>query len=417
MKYWKKYKEYLPFCVLLFLCLWRYDTDYWHSKWSVTLAAASLVIAYYVGRNLRSIFAGVWTAWTLLMGLWVFSWRDNYYAKFEVPMICTFDLEQRLPTTFFDTKTPTLRVFESVSAYSTVSFLMLGTALILMNRTIREKIETALGHLCLISSCLVLYHAAKGAMHSMSTGGFFDQGSMEGCFIAITYPFLNFKPSVEENPKKWKAVYVLASTFLPIIAILVLSSLGGASQPFGVFTLMWITVFFLRANVSFSKKVWWVCLFAFFAVSLGLFLNHSLFDSSARIVTYKMALRWIKKAWGPVTYFMGEGTGTWQMWGPLLQRQDRVNPGSYFHFMHSDILQTFFEQGIVAFTAMIGVGVQAFLRAKNSKDWWLAVSLVTYAGTMIFNFPFHLPIHAFLGLFILVSCLKSDLLWTGTNER
>lgn len=390
-KDWSKVSAYI---LVFAACAWRYDGDYWWSKWAFLLAVLSCFIGYRVGKYLYSIPAGLLTAWSLLMGLWVYAWRDNYYKEFLVPIRCTFDLVNENPK-LFQTISPRISNFEANSEYAAVAFLMMLLFILFLKPKHASALLKAFGWACIGSSVLVIIHFLRGKTEGMSTGGFFDQGGMEGCFIAITYPLFWFIKSINRFTKLLR--------LLPPIAILILAIPASASIPLAVFVGTFIFAFFRVSPLKLWKKVSIATAGVVVTAILGVLVNDRFFNSSSRFRVYELAINMLKEK----THYQifGLGTGSWSVWGPLLQDFHNVAKGEWFTWIHSDFLQVLFENGLIGLILLLWVGIQALTRVTKSDHWWIGASLFAYGLSMIFNYPFHLAVHSFLGLFLLVISL------------
>lgn len=387
----------IAFGLVFLCCAWRYQGDYWWSKWAVVLAICSCFIGFKVGKLFQSIPAGLLTAWSLLMGLWVYAWRDNYYQEFLVPVRCTFDLVTENPK-LFQTISPRISNFEANAEYAAVAFLMMLFCLVFLNAKYAAAFLKAFGWAGIGSSTLVIIHFLRGKTEGMSTGGFFDQGGMEGCFIAITYPLFWF--SRKDNR------FTKSLLFLPPIAILILAIPASASVPLAVFVGVFIFAFFRLSPLELWKKISIATAGVVVTAILGVLVNDRFFNSSSRFRVYELAINMLKEK----THYQifGLGTGSWSVWGPLLQDFHNVAKGEWFTWIHSDFLQVLFENGVIGLTLLLWVGIQALTRVTKSKNWWIGASLFAYGLSMVFNYPFHLAVHSFLGLFLLVISLRHE---------
>lgn len=388
----------LPFFVLFFVCCWRWGQDYWWSKWSVGLAVCAIIIGIRFSKILKCKFFGAAVAWIILSGLFTFSWRDNMYQRFFSP--------------------DDLNAIYYTSAYGLCCALILFLSCSSLTAKIAGQIVDAFSCLCVISSTLIIVQFLRGKTDSFHTGGFFDQGSMEGIFIAITYPLFAFRPTVNLNDwrpsafGRWFGLYGILS---PLFAVLILCGPARASQPIGVMFVVFC-VWIFREPYKFhwgGKEIFipvqYKSLMILFLISVTgavcLKINPEFLSDSDRFPTYKMNIKFLLDR--PIANIVGTGTGTYEKIGPSLQKAMNIMPGpEKFLWAHSDWLQIWFENGLIGLFLVIGTGCVAFLRAIKSKDrWWAGVSLAGYGAGMVFNFPCHLAVHAFLGIFLLVLCL------------
>lgn len=403
----KSRAQWLAFLLVLIPCFWRYEGDVWHSKWTVTLVLISLFIGWAVSQSVNSYPAGLATAYTLLSGLWVFSWRDNYYTMFEIPVRCTFDLITKDPQDLFKTTACNLYQFEANSAYATFAFLAFLFFSLTASKSFLHKIGRSFAWSGFLSSILVLFHFFSHKMHSLSTGGFFNQGSMEGVFIAVTYPLLMAE---ELHPKSPVKLLSNLTSLIPIFACVVLCWKAEASQPLVLIAI----ALGLEASRNYDghkiklSQFQQLIVVMFIVAGLGFIgrmVNPHFLDNNNRFPIYKMAYNFWRQKWDFMVF--GLGNGSWSVWGPLLQKTEKVLVGDNFSFMHSDILQTIFEQGFIGLSLLLATGCHALLRAFSSpRKRAYAFSLIIYGASMVFQFPFHLPVHSFLGIFLLAFSLR-----------
>lgn len=386
MIFWKFLKKHNVLLLLLFLGCWRYGSDFWVTKWAVLSFGVAFFIGFWVRKGLKSTPAGLWTTWTLWSGIWVFTWPDSFY-QFLKPHV--------------------RENIEFATCSSTFTFVLLLLLLAGLNSKTTNKLLKAFGNLNWISASLVLLHFLRGKMTPFSTGGFFDQGSMEGCFIAITYPLSVCPPCMTlEGNSKWKWFVTFYQVLTPLIAIFLLIAKAGASQPIGVIAGIYIVHLFMRKEFSWFQKGVFAFLGLSFAAYVGTLLEPKFFFASDRIGLYKIALRFLNREWQFLLH--GMGNGSYLIWGPLLQTDANylVGNGNWMVWLHSDFLQTLFEQGIIGLILCLWTGIQAFFRKWKTEESYLALSLLGFGLTMIFNMPFHYSMHAFLGLFLLMICLR-----------
>lgn len=401
----EKTKAYvLAFSLVFIPCIWRYEGDVWHSKWAVMLACAVLLLGFILKTSLNSYPAALLFTWTLLSSLWVFAWRDNFYVQFETPVRCTFDLFSPSPE-LFKTTACTLYQFEANSSYAAFSFLLFAFLLSVTSVKFLRKVACAFAWAGFASSCLVLFRFLQGGMTSLDTGGFFNQGSMEGLFIAVTYPLL----SEEEipYPKKYKIFQSIIVMVLPVLACVVLCWKGEASQPLVLMAIAFHLILFrnIKFNVTLVQKITMVLIGLSIVGIVGKFINPRFLDNNNRFPIYKMAYTFWKQ---DISFWIfGTGNGSWSVWGPLLQKTTHILEGSTFSWMHSDFGQLIFEQGFLGFILLIATGCHAIVRAYRTPAMKrVAFSILVYGAGMVFQFPFHLPVHAFLGIFLLAFSLR-----------
>jgi len=139
----------IPFLVIA-ACLWQYKGDHWHSAWAFVLALCALFSGVRLAQSTKSIFVGAWFSYTLIMGIWVFAWRDNYYQSLAIPMSCSYDTTSF--TNIFTLYSPKLCNAEMASAYAVVSFMIMAYAVTVLQHKHKNSILKGFYWACLLNS-------------------------------------------------------------------------------------------------------------------------------------------------------------------------------------------------------------------------------------------------------------------------
>lgn len=213
--------------------------------------------------------------------------------------------------------------------------------------------------------------------------------SMNGCLIALLLPI-----AVRTIPfrKRW---HVPAVYLITVIAILALD----ASIPVGVLAV----VFFSEALCRSWKKYYKFLPIGGVPFIIGYALNPSqFFSSTGRSEFWREILSWW---WESEQIFTGLGTGTIE----LVLRQKQVTEAIKYRtviWAHNDYLQVLADNGILGLGSLLLV---VFFTTKRSMDRpWLFASVMGYAAMAFFNFPAHVPLHAFVGCCLLVLTWMGD---------
>lgn len=326
--------------------LFHYGADYWWSKWAVMLAALAVVAGARIART-WTLSAGAAFTWTTLSGIWISAWRDTYVATLD-----------KLQATSFD----------AVTAASLAAFLLVAWAAAGLARDEFPAIRRAWAIACLAASVQVLGQAVVWRQTGSSTvGGFFDQDSMTGCFIAATLPF------VLELPR-WREL-----ALIPVAAVIA-TGVAGASNPIGVAVVAGLAVFATRGRL--------VAAVAGAAVGLAAFafVNPTLFSSSGRFELYRSVGSWFARQ--ELRYWLhGLGNGTFFMFGPSLHPHR-------FLWLHSDWAQAAFELGVVGLALYLWLAWDCVRGARGDRH--LLASLLGVAAAGVFQYPVHLSLFAVL---------------------
>lgn len=125
---------------------------------------------------------------------------------------------------------------------------------------------------------------------------------------------------------------------------------------------------------------------------------------NGRIKLWRDMMSWW---WERCNHLFGAGLGTFELFGPSVQRTKHTLDQKYFIWMHSDWLQIVFEIGFIGLIVSVWTYSAAL---KHSLDRGpMFPSLVGFGIMMCGNYPLHLPVHAFVGaLLISMAFSKND---------
>lgn len=350
--------------------LFQYKGDYWHSKWALLLAAAVLELAIRIGRK-TSWPAAAAFAYTVLSGLYVFAWRDNYVMGFDKLTGAAMD---------------------GVTALTCVSFLLLTWVASSWDEKDFKYVRAALGIVCLVDAVVVLAQVAEHPL-KFHVGGLLDQDSMNGCLLAVTYPFAIELIGFESPLQKGLAA-------LPPAAILASSFIGFARVSMGVFLIVVGCFWLCRASWRYMAVV---AIGTAILAGLLFGMTPGLFDSNGRFGLYELVFTWLGQQ--PMGYrVFGFGNGSYFIFGPGIQRLYHFGDwnGSWNLWLHSDWLQVTFEQGAVGLGLYSWLAWDCFWRVLRAGDTFLMAALFGFVATAVFEFPVHVALCAFLGVSIVV---------------
>lgn len=242
------------------------------------------------------------------------------------------------------------------AAYSALCLALLYLFFMPLTRRNRPAVELSLAVISLISiGWLPIWK-----------GGLIGNPSMNGCLIAITLPFVNLP-----------VVYPVGLVGLVYI---------GQSIPLGVAAVMF-AAYLIASGTRLRARHFVVAM----AVGLASYAYQypMLFHSNERFASWEKVLAFW---WSTNQHWFGLGTGS----GPVVFRQAE---GALSLFAHNDYLQMLFENGIVGLVSAVILLVGALVRSFNRP--LLFASVCGYAATAFFNYPAHLPVHAFVGAALL----------------
>jgi len=377
---------------------WGDGAHYWDAVWGMKWFCALLLLGSVVGREIWArthIALGLFVGYMLASAAWVFAFQFSYQSPAELELY-----KLRLG-----------------AAYTYAAILAIASVPLYFRRRDVKLTQFALEALCLVSAAVIVYQALAG-VPAQYRGGLYGNPSMSGCLVAFLYPFAAFRPRKRES-YDWDYdssdipmwAYDAIRILLPPAAVL----LTGTSQPLGV-----LAVGVLARHVWRRKLSWRWATAGIAASAIVIFTipaitskhGRSPFDDSGRFEVYRLVM---KPWWDHGRRWLGQGTGTAQWIVPHIQavdEQSRHKPGEPFqvaeyHWLHSDWLQILFENGIVGATLAL-LSLAATLRAAWRRSAHVFGSTCAYAAAMVFNFPWHLPVHAICGALIIACAFGSD---------
>lgn len=383
-----KYKDNIFLLIsLLFVSFFCYkfnrEWDFWSSKWAALLIVGAAYFAYEVYKR-TDIFLATFSFYSLFNSIILFRWLENKYSGLK-------NLD-RIVISYY--------VLIGLVSFLIISFIALN---------IKKKhfrfLEKTFGMLCLINATYVLIQWGLGNGY-LWRGGFFANGSINGCFIAFTYPFLlkyTLPKFVEKSPSADNLPYHLCNLFMgffmycvaaPVLAVLC----SKTSVPVGAMALAIFGVFIPVNKLTNWKLLLTVALFIAAFIFVAWFIDPSnLFYSSGRFKLYEAVLtEW----WNKYDIWFGTGLGTYPLFGLDAQLKHKVLAGTWAIWMHSDWLQILVELGIVGLILALTSSISIFLRVMYRPAYLGA--LLSFSGSMLFNYPIHYPIHALLLMFIII---------------
>lgn len=381
----------------------EYWSAHWYNKWGLLIAFMAILLGIDLSRKVHWS-VGLAVAWTILNGFYVFSWVPNVYSKMPLD-------------TFNDARI--------VSAMASAYFVFF--VLFFLNHPLKYKpqYERAFGWICILESFYVVGAALYGIQDFRPTtyglglfgrAGPLGNSSMAGCLIAVTYPFLNFGRAPLLNPAWawWRFTWKCCTLFLPVVAILLL----GSSVPIGVFGVVLCALILKRYYVVQGHLPrwyeWaWTLVIGSTTLGVGYFYlddaKQKFFDSSGRF----LFASWLFELWGDlVSRWGGAGLNLTTNLLPKVQalHKDRMiehratgDTMDFWLWLHSDWAQCLFELGVIGFCLYLILSVYCVKRSWRIPGGYFAATL-GFLAMMLFNYPMHLPIHAFLGAFLVWVC-------------
>lgn len=332
--------------------------------WSVTLALAALTLSAWVGAKLHWS-AGLALASTLLNTVWTWAVPVNHLAAFD-PI--------------------SLAVLAGKSAGAALSLLLLGVPMLLARRNHLRAVGHGLTLVCVLNAVAIIAQYLTGWVAVPGgQGGLFANPSMSGVYLAVTYPLL--VGTLARTP----LAYAIAA--LPVWALF----LTHASMPIGAAAISAVVGCLSLRRGSAILPV--ACALPAAAWVLQ---GAEMLSTTGRADAWRVAAQYWDQHANSV---YGLGAGVTAVMMPYIQEQANWTPTIFWN-LHNDWLQILFEQGALGLVSVALLFSFTLARAWNRPA--LAASVAGYGAAALGNFPLHMPVHALLGLFLVVVTFKGD---------
>lgn len=391
------------FLAFLFFAFISHNGNYWRSiwwdKWFFVCGSCLVFISSIFYRKYGIIYCLLFLV-VSMSALYAFAYREAY----DNNTLILLGVERK-------DLMVSMMAIGKVASYTLCSFLLLNFCFLFFRAKDVTRFESLMAFFCILDSLLVLFQFFTEPV-ATHRGGFLGNPSMNGCFIAFTYPFLCFqhrqKLSIPHLTSTFKKFFLC---IVPVAAII----MSDASIPIGVFAAVFsafILCYFKRIKYGIFSF-----LFLFLVGITFLYFqtdpSNPIFFTSGRIGIWKQVLGWFV-VHGNLIF--GEGSGVSQILIPLIQKSQmpvdlKIDWVQWWLWMHSDWLQLFFENGVVGFLLGAILYAQALTRSYK-KSPYLFSAVVGVGVTATANFPVHFPIHAICAFAILSFALsKEEIKW------
>lgn len=310
----------------------------WGYELIVVLLVCLLLSSIVLGKK-TSVIVGVTAFWMGLSALRLFSFPVSPYVHETPEWIAMFDIGSSI-------------AIAQMGLYILAAFCF----------SVRAWIYT-FQVIAIINALLLIIGVAFG-----KPWGLILNASMSGCFAVALLP-LFFKGD-------YYPPFSIILSFLAVIS-------SHQSLPLACFFIMlWMLALRL-------KKFWVTLAMPLAAVAIGwIVAGKDLFDPSGRTHVWRVSFNW----WlDNANYLLGAGSGSFQAIGIYLTK----DLPEQFIWMHSDWLQTLFEQGIIGTVLLASLFGYALYRSR--KNYPLFFSLFTYGVWAVANMPLRYPLAALYG--------------------
>jgi O-antigen ligase len=144
-----------------------------------------------------------------------------------------------------------------------------------------------------------------------------------------------------------------------------------------------------------------------------LFYGNKIWSLSYREVMWKMMFQYMIEQ---NTWLIGSGFGTFSYLGPKIQDTLNWTHTGYFVQAHSDIIQMFFECGIIGFLIWATLILKCFIRGIRNISVSETYFFSAFAISCVGNFPFRLPLTALCLIGMLKQSEKIDKISDGCKD-
>lgn len=360
--------------IFLFLSSLHTSTDYMRVQWFIGLALMIIGISYSIYRRYGIPWA-LATGYFFLNSLYLFAYPENRFNKSgtevraliahyaEMQVICGF-----LALMFFlSLKERTFYGFKSAFALSGIA----------------NSVYVVIG-------CLFGFGRLSS---NPGYSGIIDYAGLNGAFIVSLMPF------VQDVREKWPRWVSLALCTIAVI-------LSKSTIPVG----MLVLYFLLSKEFSLKLKIGAIAVVTIgILASFGILEKRDFFSSAGRFEAYRIFMRFW---WDRANMFTGFGPATFQTIAPDVQLAAKymiekdTNVIHLFLNLHSDFLQTLFENGIIGLSLLLALCAVILRRYLWNGDHTCFLSFFLIVSNAVFSAPTRYFPFCLLIIFLIVGALK-----------
>lgn len=369
------------------------EGTYWWTSWAVHWLLLISVISFWISIYLSTRLhwsVGLAFLWTMLSGIAVFAGRGGIYIGQPIE---------------------DLIAYKGITGYSSFALLSITVFLMMFIRYI-DAIEDTMAYIVVLGMAMTYYtwwhesldalgHWNGWANPHLAMGGLFGNPSENLCFLAFAAPVVMVSPKLRKLRD-------------PFIAFLIAAIAFSATRA-PAFVLAATVAAIMVAHYRSIKALIGAPIVALLVITSFYLVNpvgHP--DTHGRFEIYHTAMsHWWNPVDKTVTFeggrqqgpmphidvWKGAGNGVSQIFLPHLQVQN-LETSNFCMWMHSDLLQTVFEQGIIGGLIYLILIICALLRAWDKP--WLFSSLVGMIAAAGCNYPARMAMQAFYMAFVCV---------------
>jgi hypothetical protein len=347
-------------------------------QFSVAVALLFIPICLYLSKRLGLLFG-------------CFSTYMAIYASY-----LSFNMHNR-----YEYFTPLMNTMSINSGFSLLYCVIFLFGVLLMPKSILANFRYAIPLWSLCDALYVLHSYSKGLIlpGGNAYAGFLDYGGMNATGMALGCAF------VLPDDKCPKAERYLR--YLGLLIIITGIILSKSAIPFFILGVILGCLFLFKSKNLSLVNLWPL----FTALLLGVVtVGHKMHNSSFRFDAYRIFFKSLKETKG---LLFGNGLGSLRVMSGQVQLEQKFMvwlengklKGWVWQWLHSDILQTWWENGVFAFVFLLLVYLECLYRSFKKRDFpLLSLGLgLGIAGGV--NYPCRYAVTAFFVTYFLVSAL------------
>jgi hypothetical protein len=355
-----------------------YDNSSWHPKFFIGMSACALWFSVALAKKFHwSVVAPVFL--TLASAIWLSESRLHQYTHL--------------------TGADQVAIRE-LAARGGLCLLLIVAVLSTMWRRHYTILASTLGVFCGANSLFVLYEVITGE-RAFDRGGLLGNASMNGCSIAFTLPFLLWR-----GDKEWFPILQPFHKFLPRALLYSLPFLALIATESNMAIATGAVV--VSAYVWSRYRVKYVSIAGLgLTVSLLVYLHHNHTIQALTSGRWRIWKGVMGYWWDRGEIWFGSGTGTAQALIPYIQGKLNIDTAGHLYlWLHSDVLQVLFEQGI---TGALSYTILVWYVLKKSVPYpYLFAANVGWIFTAAGNYPARMMVQAFIGAFLVAYTLRGN---------
>lgn len=351
------------FLLLIPLCFFNSALDQYNVTWSILVALSGLVV-YWRLKAITAWWPPLIVPYLFINCAWII-YRGNHYQSVSIL-----------------TRT-------ALQSYS-MQYLFTGICCGLIVFLYRKHWARAMAVIGFADALYVIVQRLILMKAPYFCGGLLGNASLNACFIATTMPLM--------------MKYFNARICIVIIAISSISILFCGST-MGILALLFMGVYSIYLSLGIKKAAIYG---SFMAVGLFMFgmatSGAGFLSSSNRLYMWKFFMtRWYNMPWK--FNLFGAGVGTFPVFSSDWQQYFKVALPAWWSWMHNDLLDLLFEGGVIGVVLALMAWFYLYLKSRQLSIYF-HTSFMTFSLISLGNHPFHVPLTALLGGYLIMGCIN-----------